>query len=85
MSLVELATSSGAGVRWLVFSAPIRAPRPGETRRDVRRWFSRAYLADTAGVNRVFLEDAHQASTLAAAHLRSRNECRRFYRKTTTR
>jgi len=85
MSLVRIAAESGAGIRWLVYRAPIRQPRFGERARDVMRWHSRAYLADTAGINRVFLEDAHQAKTLASAHLRARNECRRFYRRTPTR
>ncbi|WP_396645402.1 hypothetical protein [Microbacterium sp.] len=83
MSLVQLAAESGAGIRWLVYQAPIRQPRFGERTRDVLRWHSRAYLADTAGVNRVFLEEAVQGKTLASAHLRARNECRRFYRKNT--
>lgn len=85
MSLLQEAVWAGAGVRWLIYRAPVRQPRFGESRRDVMRWHSRAYLADTAGINRVFLEDAHQASGLVAAHLRARNECRRFYRRTSTR
>lgn len=82
MSLVQLAAESGAGIRWLIYQAPIRQPKFGESKRDVLRWHSRAYLADTAGVNRVFLEIPVQGKTLASAHLRARNECRRFYRKT---
>lgn len=85
MSLIEITVESGPGVRWLVYTAAIREPMLGETRHDVMRWHSRAYIANTAGNNRVFLEDPHQARSLASAHLRARNQCRRFYRKNTTR
>ncbi|OZD48607.1 hypothetical protein CH252_18950 [Rhodococcus sp. 06-1477-1B] len=85
MSLVQTAVETGAGVRWLIFRAAIRAPKLGENHRDVVRWHSRAYLANTAKTNRVFLEDAVQHKSLGAAHLRARNECRRFYRKNLTR
>ncbi len=53
-------------MRWLIRYEPVRAPKFGETRRDVSRWVVRAYLVRQG--RRVFVGDKVAFSTIVQAH-----------------
>lgn len=53
-------------MRWLIRYEPVRAPRFGETRRDVSKWVVRAYVIRNG--NRVFVGDLISFPTIAQAH-----------------
>lgn len=53
-------------MRWLLRYEPVRAPKFGETRRDVSAWVVRAYLV--RGGRRVFVGERTVLPNLTMAH-----------------